>query len=58
MLLDTYVITLMKSVISGPFKMAFILAPYILIPNGLIHLIEANLLATLAETEATLAQQK
>ena len=53
MLLDTYVIILMKSIVSGPFKRAGIFIPHALITNNQIYLIKDNIVFASAEPEAS-----
>ena len=52
MLPDAYIIILMKSIVSGPSKMADNFDPHVLILNDLIWLTETNAVATLAEPQA------
>ena len=54
---DAYVIILLKSVGNKPSKTADIFAPYVLIPNDPIRLIEFNAVAISAKTRASWAQK-
>ena len=56
MYLDSYVIILIKFIVSEPLIMAGIFNPHMLILNNLILLIEVNAMTTLSEFKATSEQ--